>query len=221
MVLRDLFVDHVAAALERQLDLGERIGPCEWNFDMEAGTMTFSLPSEDRVVPVQVLGSESDATGTWIWAWETSRIPARLAESARRLRTIGEQKGARELHTPRVSLATADGEMLALLASGLLNAPGYYRAPFRGGAMFVLLEDASLRQPPARPAVRVSEVFPQAAGLLAPAEQHRALTAYLRHHGFRVEGKSPTLRAELGGDVFSCSFDAEGRAMGFDVTPPA
>jgi hypothetical protein len=231
MNFRDLFVEHAAAALERQLDLGDRLGGCDWRFDMQEGTMTFETPSEALTTPVQVLGSEADRTASWVWVWGTEprRIPEGMTRAAQKLRARGEKDGIRELKTARFPLTDADGETLGLVASGLLGAPGYYRAPFQGGAMIVLLEERGkdegppLAFPPEDPGQRITQVFPRVVDLLKPAEHRQALTAYARHHGFAIEGadvhSSGAFRATRtkSGEVIVCTFGADGSVRGLDV----
>jgi hypothetical protein len=183
--------------------------------------MTFETPSEALVTPVQVLGSEANQSKSWVWVWgtQTKRIPDALTTAAERLRAIGEKERVRELTSPRVALTEADGETIALVASGLLNAPGYYRAPFQGGAMFVLLEVGE-GEPPLTPertaardvALRMTEVFPRVVELLKPKEHRVALDAYARHHGFTLDPKSDagTFRAVKDGEVLLARVGADG-----------
>jgi hypothetical protein len=218
---RDLFIEHVGASLERQLDLEDKVGPCEWRLDLPGGTITFETRERELVVPMQVLGSEADASGMWVAAWsiDPSRMAPELAEASRRVRAIGEKERIPELVNAKVPLADADGERISLVASGLLAAPGYYRAPFRGGAMFVLLQDASLATSPSRAGVRIVEVFRRAADLLAPTEQRRALAAYARHHGADVTDESGVVRAAWRDETLTAKLGADGSVESFDVTP--
>src|SRR6185295_420618 len=91
---RDLFIEHIGASLERQLDLEEKIGPCDWNLDMPAGTIAFDTRPDPLVVKMQVLGTEADAASMWIAAWsiDPKRMPAALAEASRRVKAIGEKE---------------------------------------------------------------------------------------------------------------------------------
>jgi hypothetical protein len=215
---RDLFVEHVGPALERQLGLEDTIGPCEWDLDLPDGTISFNTPGRPLVVPIQVLGSEADASAMWIAAFaiDPKRMAPALAEASRRIRVIGERDGVPELANGRVPLDQVDGEKYSLVASGLLRAPGYYRAPFSGGAMFVLLEDASLVAKPARPLARIAEVFPRAADLLAAAEHKRAFAAYVKHHGGELREEASRLHASLKGETLTAKVDTDGTVHGLE-----
>lgn len=217
---RDLFLEHVGAALERQLDLGELIGPVDWDLDMPGGTIAFDTPGEALKIPMQVLGSEADSASMWIAAWaiDPKRMAPALAEASRRVKAIGEKEKVPELANGRVPLEEVDGEKYSLVATSLLQAPGYYRAPFAGGAMFILLNDPKLVTKIERPATKMAEVFPRVTELLAPGEQKRAFAAYAKHHGgkfseepggVRVEWKDARLTAKVDSDGTIYSLDAE------------
>lgn len=217
---RDLFIEHVGASLERQLDLEEKIGPCDWNLDMPAGTIAFDTREKPLVVKMQVLGTEADAASMWIAAWsiDPKRMPAALAEASRRVKTIGEKEKIPELSNGRVSLDEIDGEKYCIVASALLKAPGYYRAPFAGGPMYVLLDDASLVTKPERPSTRIAEVFRRAGDLLAPVEQKRAFAAYVKHHGGKLQDEGNQLRAEWKNESLTARVDADGTVYSLDAT---
>jgi drug/metabolite transporter (DMT)-like permease len=55
------------------------------------------------------------------------------------LRAWGEKEGLQEFTLPSVDLDRADGTMLSLIASEVCKASGYYRDPYEGGALFLLL----------------------------------------------------------------------------------
>jgi hypothetical protein len=216
---RDLFLDHVGASLERQLDLGDRIGPCDWHLDMEKGTLSFDTPGEALVVPIQVLGSEADASLMWIAAWsiDPKRMAPALAESSRKVKAIGEKEKVPELANGRVPLDEVDGEKYSLVASALLAAPGYYRAPFAGGAMFILLNDPKLATKVERPAARMAEVFPRVTELLSPSEQKRAFAAYAKHHGGKLTDQGSALKVEWKSETLTAKVDKDGTVYSLDA----
>jgi hypothetical protein len=222
---RDLFIEHVGPSLERQLALEDTIGPCEWHLDMPEGTISFDTPGRPLVVPMQVLGSEADASATWIAAFaiDPKRMPPALADASRRLRAIGEREHVPELANGRVPLDEVDGEKYSLVASALLRAAGHYRAPFSGGAMFILLPDPSLVAKPTQPSARIArilEVFPRVTELLSAAEQKRAFAAYVKHHGGKLREEAEDagrLHVEWDGESLGARVDADGTVYGLET----
>ena len=216
---RDLFIEHVGASLERQLDLEDKVGPCDWHLDMQAGTISFDTRPDALVVPMQVLGTEADAASLWIAAWsiDPKRMPPALAEASRKVKAIGEKEKIAELSTGRVALDEVDGEKYGIVATGLLRAPGYYRAPFAGGPMFILLTDPSLVTKPEKPAARIVEVFRRASDLLSPAEHKRAFAAYVKHHGGKLHEEEKQLRVEWKGETLTARVDADGTVYSLDA----
>src|SRR5688500_420166 len=109
---RDLFIEHIGASLERQLDLEDKIGPCDFHLDMAAGTISFDTQPDALVVKMQVLGTEADAASLWIAAWsiDPKRMAPALAEASRKVKAIGEKEKIAELSTGRIPLDEVDGE---------------------------------------------------------------------------------------------------------------
>ena len=63
---QELIERYGGIALDKQLAFGEAIGNNNWNVDMTQGTISFG---EDLTFPVQVLGTISHSSQTWLWAW--------------------------------------------------------------------------------------------------------------------------------------------------------
>lgn len=117
------------------------------DLDLDAGTARFS---EKLMIPFQVLGTESDNTLTWLWAWadEQTDIPEQLTRSSREMRSWLEQEGLSDLVRPSVDLDLADGAMFSVVAADVCKASAFYRDPYEGGTLFLLLFDSAIdRQP--------------------------------------------------------------------------
>jgi hypothetical protein len=73
----DLFAQHVATAMARQVALADLIGERNWSVDLSAGHATFG---DDLRFAIQLLGTESQGDGTWLWAWANaeSNLPPAL-----------------------------------------------------------------------------------------------------------------------------------------------
>ena len=72
--------------------------------DPDAGKLRFN----GLEFPMQVLGTESDNTLIWLWAWadEHTEVPAGLLQSAIELRNWGAGDGCRGIHHARQSIST-------------------------------------------------------------------------------------------------------------------
>ncbi len=73
--LSPLFDDHAALSFDRQLALARAVGKQDWRCDLESGVPSFG---PGRCWPVQILGTESEASRTWLWAWAnpSADVPA-------------------------------------------------------------------------------------------------------------------------------------------------
>lgn len=60
-----LFNNHLPFAFDRQSLLADLIGDLPWAYDLQTGKLSFG----DRFAwQVEVLGTESEESGTWLWA---------------------------------------------------------------------------------------------------------------------------------------------------------
>ena len=100
-----------------------------------------------------------------------------------------------------------------MVASGLTNAHLYYRIPFEGGALYVLINDPSFGRSPAAPATRIPSVFPRLLESVRVSPR-RALLAYMRAFSLDVTEEANRVTGRQGNDVVVATFDASGRLTG-------
>ncbi len=201
---------HYGAALARQYALSDLLGDHEWHLDVPAGTIDFG---QGRVYPVQLLGTEAEEPGTWLWAWANrqSDLPAHVLEAGLRLRAHGERHGVPELAEPEVPLSEIDGHRLAAVAVGLCGADACYRGPYRGGAVFLLLNGTPLAGPLRSPPVRMLTVVTEIAARGFP-NPRGAIEAYLAGESATFERIGDD-RIDVAGGALRLRFDASGRLI--------
>ncbi|HLA05089.1 MAG TPA: hypothetical protein VJZ16_03795, partial [Syntrophales bacterium] len=125
--LTTFFEQYALLALERQEKLAALVNGHTSELDLESGKIIFDNRLE---LPFQVLGSESDNTLTWLWAWseEQTEIPEHLLISSLQLKDWGKHEGIEEFTIPSVDLSRADGHVLSLISSQISSASCYYRS---------------------------------------------------------------------------------------------
>ena len=65
--LSHLFSLYAASTLDKQRTLMDLIGEKHrWDFDMKSGEIAFNGKHK---FPVQIIGTESHQSNTWLWAW--------------------------------------------------------------------------------------------------------------------------------------------------------
>ena len=103
----DLMESAVGGALARQLALGDYLGNHQWEVNTQQGRVDFG---KKRVFRIQILGTENQRDGTWMWAWAYSQsgLPESVTELSTRLRDHGAAEGIPELlRVPDVAGSTA------------------------------------------------------------------------------------------------------------------
>src|SRR5512143_867932 len=111
-MLSDYFEQYALVSLEKQDKLELLLGDYTHVLDLDSGRIRFN---DNLEFSFQVLGTESDNTLIWLWAWaeeQTEEVPADLVRASRELRDWGLHEGVQEFALPSVDLNKADGHML-------------------------------------------------------------------------------------------------------------
>jgi len=197
-------------SLEKQDKLALLLGDYAYDLDLDAGKILFNDSLE---ISFQVLGTESDNTLIWLWAWaeeQTEEIPVDLHLASRELRDWGSQKGVPEFTLPSVDLLKADGHVLSMIACELCNADCYFRDAYEGGAAYLLLFDKRIDAQPSFDLARLTRRF---LDLISRYElNHRkTLISYLRWKKLPLAETGPAITCVLdSGERLSAEFDDAG-----------
>lgn len=205
------FEQYALVSLEKQEKFSRLIGEHHWELDLDSGMVRFN----DLRFPFQVLGTESENTLTWLWAWanEQTEIPENLLESSLQLRAWGEREGIPEFISPSVDLNRADGHMFSLIASEVCRASAYYRGPYEGGAVLFLVFGEAIDRQPTFDLLALTRQF---TNLISVYEfNHKnALLSYFRLKGLASVEKDRSVTATLeSGEDMTAEFDEAGRLL--------
>ncbi len=211
-----LFEQHAAASFDKQMRLSKLVAGLPWQFNKATGHLSFGKKFS---FPVQILGTEATSSQSWLWGWanEASAFPKKLLQTSERLRAFGEKSGIREFADSELDLASTNAAYLAMTAAGLAKADCFYRGPYNGGALFVLLDAPQARQLDDSSPQHIISNFTQ---MIQQVETNhaRALQYYLHHKGYKanlngadITGISPD------GRQLEASFDSRGRLVKFQT----
>lgn len=201
-------------SLEKQDKLAHVIGEHLHELNLESGKIRF----ENVEFPFQILGTESDNTLTWLWAWaeEQTEIPENLIMAARELKDWGKREDIQEFILPSVDLNRAEGNVFALIASAVCKASCFYRDVYEGGALFILLFDAVIDNQPSFDLARLSRQF---LNLISQYElNHKnVLLSYLNTKGLSPLSHGSQITCKLGtGELLNAEFNEAGGLTSLD-----
>eukprot|EP00439_Symbiodinium_sp_Y106_P014332 s5734_g2.t1 len=221
---RSLLKEHILESMYKQIHLASVVEGRDWSLSLDRSSSQYGKlcfgedgppslstaavfednpnPEEDLAYHCQILGSESDESNTWLWAWANEHVPEDMTQAAR------------GLSQRQLPLEAVDAGQLAMVASGLCSAKAYYSGLINNGLgrMYAIITDETF---PARQqelqgdAARLMRTIGQTAELGWVPIDRTTLDAFLRSkHGAVQENGSyalpggasalgPTLGTEL------------------------
>lgn len=198
-------------AFEKQLSFGEVIGDNNWNVDVVQGTISFG---PRLVFPMQILGTISHSSQTWLWAWANTKsgLTAQIIEQSLQLKKFGERNTIELLQKDTFDFSKDRLHHFGVIASGMFNANGYYIADYGQGAMVVTVKSSIIDQAQRDDHHRMLVVFPQLISQFE-VDHKNALMHYLRAKGYNVTTNGDVVRGAKSGNSITGSFDASSRLM--------
>ncbi len=121
-----------------------------YDYDLDAGTLAWSHQGLPKVIGrVQVVGTTSNRTNNWLWAWANSHWPEHVVAAAQQAKAYGEKHGICELTHDYIEQSDMEdddlnalGWELAAVTARIANAQGAYRpTPDERGALFLVYFD--------------------------------------------------------------------------------
>ncbi len=206
-----LFTQHVMPAYAKQLALADAMdGVGSWELDLPSGSLFFENGPSYRV---GLLGSYGEGAGTWLWAWanRNTQLPEEVTKAANALKEFGRQKAIPELHESETHDGEAFCHRLSMIAVGESKASAYYRAPYEGGAAYLLISDDIPVQPEHHKLARIQRVIAESISEFQ-IPHRQAIEAYFAAEGLVVQQTDPyeILATADDGDL-RIRFDEKGR----------
>lgn len=185
-----LLTEHIGMAFDKQLQLADSLeGAGNWELSLPDAELSFA---DGRRFGIELLGIEALPEAVWLWSWSNATpdvVPSDLLQQALVVRAYGEAHGISELVEPMTNIdERRNGHHFALLGASLSDAIAYYRAPFEGGALFLLLtEPEALPALSVTPIERIAGVFPQMIQSVRLDDHKSAFVHYLGAYGLEVK----------------------------------
>lgn len=192
-------------ALEKQNNLGNLIGQLPWNANLDDGEIRFG---DNLFFPIQILGTFSHSSQTWLWAWANSQsnIPQDLLQQALTLKQYGENHGVDLLSNGTFDASETDLHFIGLIASGMFNSSGYYLADYGEGILCVTIASAEIDRTFNNDHLEIMTIFPQLISLYE-MNHKSALSNYLQQKGYQIQESENQLTGTKGNKIIRAEFD--------------
>ncbi len=202
---QELLESYAAIAYDKQTDFSGVIGTNNWNIDMKLGTISFG---EGLEFPIQVLGTISYSSQTWLWAWANteSGLSENIIQQALALKKYGEESQIDLLKNASFNFSKEELHIIGMIASGMFGSSGYYIADYGQGAMVVTIKSEIIDAVKTENHLRVLTVFPQIISMYE-MNHKQALLSYLTAKEYVISNEDNSLTARKGTQTIQASFN--------------
>jgi hypothetical protein len=202
---QELIERYGGIALEKQLDFGEVIGNNNWSVNTTQATISFG---QNLTFPMQVIGTISHSSQTWLWAWANTKsgLSESIIQQSWRLKKYGEENEIDLLRNDTFGFSKDKLHVIGIIASGMFNSSAYYIADYGQGAMVVTIKDNIVEKARTDSHHRILSVFPQ---LIAQfdMDHKKGLTNYLSAKGYTLTETEKTVTGTKNGNTITGQFD--------------
>ncbi|PSL48010.1 hypothetical protein CLV51_102870 [Chitinophaga niastensis] len=202
---QELIERYGGIGLDKQNDLSDVIGDNDWNVEVTKGEISFG---DHLVFPMQIIGTLSHTSGTYLWAWANTQsgFPEHLLQQALQLKKYGEENQIDYLTNRTFNAEINDLHFLGMVASGMFRSSAYYVADYGQGALLVTIKSDLIDNIHTENHHRILTVFPQLISLFEMNHQ-LALKHYLTARGYEITADSDKLAATKNGNNITADFD--------------
>ena len=200
---RKLIEKYGAFAIEKQLFFAGIVENLDWNVDVKKGEISFG---DHLIFPMQILGTFSHSSETWLWANKQSGIPENLLEHADRLKKYGAANNIDFLKEDQFEIERDDMHYIGLVALGITEANGYYLGNYGAGTMCLTINTEEIGNKFPNDHISIFTVFPQ---LISQFEvNHKeAFVNYLSTKQYVMETNENEIIGNCGEDKVKATFD--------------
>ena len=197
--------------LDKQLDLVGIIGVKRWCTNLEKAEISFG---ENLVFPIQVIGTFSHSSGTWLWAWANKEFDflTNIKQHALELKKYGEENKIDLLIDGKFSGQKSDMHLIGLIASGIFTSSGYYIANDGDTSMVITIKSKKIDRARKDNHQRIFTVFPQLISLFE-MNHNSVFINYLIARGYTISESKQTLMGTKNGNVITAKFDEQSRLI--------
>jgi hypothetical protein len=197
-----------ATALEKQRNFYEITGDLSWNVDMDKEEITFG---EHLTFPMQVLGSFSHSSETWLWIWENKAggYAESVMKQALLLKQYGEENNIDLLTVGKFDAVENDLHLIGMIAVEMFNASGYYLGNYGQGTMVFTIKSDLIDRVESEEFSRILTILPDLFSTFEIQNHKNAFTNYLTQKGYKLTSNGNEIKAEKNESVINAVFNED------------
>jgi hypothetical protein len=195
-----------ALALEKQRNLFSVTGGLSWNVNIDKEEIIFG---ENITFPIQLLGSFSHSSETWLWIWENKAggYNESAMKQALLLKQYGEENNIDLLKVGKFDAVENDLHLIGMIAVEMFNSSGYYLGNYGQGTMVVTIKSDLIDKSESEELSRILTVFPELISTFEIQNHKNAFTNYLSQKGYELTSNGNEIKAQKNENVINAIFN--------------
>jgi hypothetical protein len=158
---------------------------------------------------MQVLGSFSHSSETWLWLWENKAggYAESVMQQALSLKKYGEENNIELLNVGKFDAVPNDLHLIGMVATMMFNLSGYYLGNYGQGTMVVTIKNDAIDKTESEEFSRILTVFPELISTFEIQNHKNAFSNYLSQKGFELTSNGNEVKAEKNGQIITATFN--------------
>ena len=141
----ELLNDCIKEIADKNKQLQEQYGVGEydrWDINQEVGDLVFLDDGIEKFIcKVDILGSYSDVSGTWMWGWANKSLLEPLTIETLKVKQYGEKHQLEDLYSSKVEATETEAWAFGALANRILGGKGLYKGPTGNGFIIMMIKE--------------------------------------------------------------------------------
>lgn len=159
--------------------------------------------------PMQVLGSFSHSSQTWLWLWDNKAggYAESVMKQALSLKKYGEENNVELLSIGKFDAVPNDLHLIGMVATTMFNLSGYYLGNYGQGTMVVTIKDDSIDNIESEEFSRIITVFPELISTFEIQNHKNAFSNYLSQKDYELTVNGNEVKAQKNDKVINATFN--------------
>jgi hypothetical protein len=145
VIMENLLIKFGGIGIDKQFILSKKLIEDDWSYLPDEGILKFE---NNMKYKVQVLGTQSNVSKTWLWSWANDDFQANKESlnAVKKIKEYGEKNNIDILTEEEIEISDDLNDFLiAVVSSGIYDSKGFYIGKLELGSIVFLIDDEKVK----------------------------------------------------------------------------